>query len=348
MEIQLRTLTPLWTGGIHTGQMDRLHETGIIGSLRWWYEAIVRGQNSRVCDPISNDSCQFDAKAYEEAKKQKDPEAVEKGLAKVCPACRLFGCTGWRRQFQLVVAQDQTQPAWSSPPDTLNVRPPDRSRGWFLPPGRSGTLTLRLHGPQQNQIRDLFLALEEWGSLGAKPQLGYGFFSLANRQELSNSRTAADPPLPNLAALPDFGFFRYRFQPPTPQWWTRLAGIERLLGGASAAALQQLARQQMLPLAPILKNGWRFHQWRGERRREQVIFGALRPERQRSKIAVSWAYRAGADWEIRGWVHLPESEYQGHNLRQILTDEAAWQEALQVTTGTLTTAGLLAVNGQRG
>ncbi|MGQ9833224.1 MAG: type III-B CRISPR module RAMP protein Cmr1, partial [Candidatus Villigracilaceae bacterium] len=39
MEIQLKTLTPLWTGGID-GTTDRLHETGLIGSLRWWYEAL--------------------------------------------------------------------------------------------------------------------------------------------------------------------------------------------------------------------------------------------------------------------------------------------------------------------
>lgn len=37
MEIKLRTLTPLWTGGVG-GTCDRVHETGIIGSLRWWYE----------------------------------------------------------------------------------------------------------------------------------------------------------------------------------------------------------------------------------------------------------------------------------------------------------------------
>ena len=35
--ITLRTLPPLWTGGAD-GMSDRLHATGIIGSLRWWYE----------------------------------------------------------------------------------------------------------------------------------------------------------------------------------------------------------------------------------------------------------------------------------------------------------------------
>ncbi len=48
LKLELKTLTPLWTGGI--GTMDRIHETSIIGSLRWWYEAIVRGLGGNVCD----------------------------------------------------------------------------------------------------------------------------------------------------------------------------------------------------------------------------------------------------------------------------------------------------------
>lgn len=41
LTINLKTLTPLWTGGAD-GKSDRLHATGIIGSLRWWYEVVVR------------------------------------------------------------------------------------------------------------------------------------------------------------------------------------------------------------------------------------------------------------------------------------------------------------------
>ncbi|UKL14242.1 type III-B CRISPR module RAMP protein Cmr1 [Dissulfurimicrobium hydrothermale] len=43
IKITLKTLTPLWTGGVDQTS-DRLHETGLIGSLRWWYEALVRVQ----------------------------------------------------------------------------------------------------------------------------------------------------------------------------------------------------------------------------------------------------------------------------------------------------------------
>lgn len=43
-------MAPLWTGGID-GSMNHIHETGIIGSMRWWYEAIVRGLGGRAYDP---------------------------------------------------------------------------------------------------------------------------------------------------------------------------------------------------------------------------------------------------------------------------------------------------------
>jgi len=81
MEITLKTLTPLWTGGVDQTP-DRLHETGLIGSLRWWYEALVRGLGGYACDPTGDDRCP-----------DKD--------GKHCAACELFGCTGWARLFQL-------------------------------------------------------------------------------------------------------------------------------------------------------------------------------------------------------------------------------------------------------
>ncbi len=84
LEIKLKTLTPIWTGGVETGKMDRLHETGIIGSLRWWYEAIVRGLGGHACDPTGNQSC---------------PDKH----GKRCAVCELFGCTSWQRKFKLLI-----------------------------------------------------------------------------------------------------------------------------------------------------------------------------------------------------------------------------------------------------
>ncbi len=52
--MELKTLTPLWTGGVE-GKVDRIHETGLLGSMRWWYEVLVRGLGGEVCDPGSDD-----------------------------------------------------------------------------------------------------------------------------------------------------------------------------------------------------------------------------------------------------------------------------------------------------
>jgi CRISPR-associated protein Cmr1 len=83
MKITIQTLTPLWTGGVDQ-TTDRLHETGLLGSLRWWYEALARGLGGYACDPTSEDRCP-----------DKD--------GKHCAACELFGCTGWARKFRLIV-----------------------------------------------------------------------------------------------------------------------------------------------------------------------------------------------------------------------------------------------------
>lgn len=45
--------------------------------------------------------------------------SVEQGL---CAACQIFGATGWRRRFRLLVASDQTTPAWQGN-QVLNIRP---------------------------------------------------------------------------------------------------------------------------------------------------------------------------------------------------------------------------------
>lgn len=39
LTVEIRALTPIWTGDVDK-RNSRLRETGIIGSLRWWYEAL--------------------------------------------------------------------------------------------------------------------------------------------------------------------------------------------------------------------------------------------------------------------------------------------------------------------
>lgn len=191
MKITIQTLTPLWTGGVG-GTMDRVHETGLIGSLRWWYEAIVRGLGVGVCDPTSDNPdhrCQFDSKAYEKTKN------VEDGLAGVCPVCRLFGCTGWKRRFELQAASTNMQPFWLATRDK-----PNKFNHWWLSEVyktqesyvASGQITLRFlwirgYENQHELIRALLSLVSQLGGLGAKPQYGFGLISYADALSISQS-----------------------------------------------------------------------------------------------------------------------------------------------------------------
>lgn len=334
-EIKLRTLTPVYTGGVDT-KSDSLHSQGIMGSLRWWYEAVLRGYGLRACDP-SLHHCLYDS--------TKETLPVNKQL---CVACQTFGATGYARRFRLeVISQDAL--AWSKP-DPLNIRPFDRTRGWYLNAGRVGSETIVLTGEDAavNRMLALFRFLEKYGSLGAKPQLGYGTFRIESIQDTKTGSAVlspdsfglvdADEPIRELPDLRTFTFFRFRFSPPNPNWWTRVSGIRELRTRRDDwAIVERLASQAMVPVSPALKNHIRYgYNWSGSI--ALWLFGTLRGnERIRSKISFSWAYRNGAFWEVRGWVYLPQdltgrSFYSyPDNLRQlrtVLEDPQNWLRAL--------------------
>jgi len=181
LTITLRTLTPLWTGGMDT-TMDRVHETGIIGSLRWWYEAIVRGLGGKVCDP-SEHGCQY------------DPEKPNSGL---CLGCQLFGATGWKRRFRLMII-DQTHPHGLSGRRQTTGDRYKRSHGggakqrpsWYFGKVRAGDgdLTLQIIPTAADfnpiLIEGTLALIARWGSLGARPQLGYGWIKLLTTTPLN-------------------------------------------------------------------------------------------------------------------------------------------------------------------
>ena len=88
---QFKALTDLWTGSVileeKNGQIrektvpNRLIATGLLGSIRWWFEVLVRGLGGNACDP-TNTKCEG---------------------WNHCAVCELFGCTGWARKFRFEV-----------------------------------------------------------------------------------------------------------------------------------------------------------------------------------------------------------------------------------------------------
>jgi CRISPR-associated protein Cmr1 len=73
---KLKALTDIWTGD-RTGNPSRLITTGLLGSIRWWCEVIVRGLGGSACDPSNTQA--------------RCPDR-QRGR---CVVCELFGCTSW-------------------------------------------------------------------------------------------------------------------------------------------------------------------------------------------------------------------------------------------------------------
>jgi len=208
LTIRLRTLTPLWTGGVVT-LVDRLHETGVLGGLRWWYEAIVRGVDGYACDPTGEDAwerCSFDAEAYARtlARTGDVEQAVKAGIqGKVCAACYLFGCTGWRRRFRLEMVDGPKVPLHLRSTMAANANWFDivlagkekrytvKDHRVFYWPDYRPALRFRMEGYGAeyalSQLAMLLEFVDSYAGLGAKPQHGFGQVSLQLPQSLAET-----------------------------------------------------------------------------------------------------------------------------------------------------------------
>ncbi|ACX52048.1 CRISPR-associated RAMP protein, Cmr1 family [Ammonifex degensii KC4] len=86
-EWHLKALTDIWTGDVDR-ESKRLILTGLLGSIRWWFEVLVRGLGGKACDPTVDGVRCPDEKGHR------------------CVVCKLFGCTGWARKFRLMVLSE--------------------------------------------------------------------------------------------------------------------------------------------------------------------------------------------------------------------------------------------------
>jgi CRISPR-associated protein Cmr1 len=186
LPIKLETITPIWTGGVD-GKVDRLHATGIMGSLRWWYEVLVRSVGGTACDPTKH-ACLYNP--------------PNDGL---CDVCHIFGATGWARRFKVTISEtnlQQRKPQNSTTGRQGNLEfslspehPSPRNPKWYLPGDPlygdvklniTSTAPLDKSGNYLDSkiIGSLIQFIADWGSIGAKPQLGLGVVSVAERQSL--------------------------------------------------------------------------------------------------------------------------------------------------------------------
>jgi len=347
MKIELKTLTPLWTGGVD-GRCDRVHETGIIGSLRWWYEALVRGLGGEACDPTDH-QCGFDERKFKRPESD-EPTAWQQALlqANICDACQAYGATGWARRYRLRVRGGK-RTGFSG---TLRVTPSRRNRGWFLGPGIGGMIIgTVLPKPQFNPATLIVpLALSsQCGGLGARTQHGYGVAQakvLEDKepirvdqimlQSLPGGDKTDDQGMPSLRNM---FFASVTLETVDTRWWQDVDGLHNL-STRDEGKLTAWLETGSVPVSPAVRNQIRFERGLGlqDAGQENFVFGSTDRvckmcyqrvqgrdetyncpmcgrihksatlERTKTKIHVSAAYPLDeSQWQVRVWGWIPHT-----------------------------------------
>ncbi|AZR71955.1 type III-B CRISPR module RAMP protein Cmr1 [Anoxybacter fermentans] len=201
--VKIKPLTPLWTGDANR-RGNAVRETGIIGSLRWWYEALVKGLGGTSCDPT-------DIKCNGENH---------------CDVCELFGCTGWARKFRLEVSLEGENPSWEFLDGKIGTRRKHNKVKKFLVRNFSGFVTKGLIVITFIPLRKIELSewellnrtlniIEDYGALGARTSQGNGVIKIVennlpvkqNKIDLVTKGKSVDQPI-----LKDFFFYKFRIK----------------------------------------------------------------------------------------------------------------------------------------
>lgn len=188
LKIEIKTLTPIWTGDVNRN-CSEIKETGIIGSMRWWYEAIVRGMGGYACDPNSKERCQLSGKE----------KTDEERKTKMCPACYIFGCTGWKRRFNLKIVNNGIL----IPVQFITLEKEGKFNNWWLsqifekslgtnlPFGKVILYFEPFHGTGNEeiikQLKALLSMMANCGAIGAKNQYGFGRFDWIEKKEIKDA-----------------------------------------------------------------------------------------------------------------------------------------------------------------
>ncbi|MDI6698480.1 MAG: type III-B CRISPR module RAMP protein Cmr1 [Candidatus Saccharicenans sp.] len=344
MEIKINILTPVWTGDINS-RGKSLKSTGIIGSLRWWTEAILKGIGYSVCDPTAEIRCP------QETNNQKT----------YCPACLIFGATGIRRLFRLEVNGGEKVFDGGA----IIIKPKGRNRGWYLGSGLRGQIDLRIISLDKDFNETLLLLplsiASNWGEIGAKTQHGYGVVALEEEKELvfedfKNSvrrilqearlrkigikeRKSINDVLPNLKEM---FFAKVQFEAQDNNWWKEVDGIKErerkgdnnyYKGYINDSRMISWINSDSIPIAPAIKNWLRFGNgkalWQSKNDNkykdiETSLFGTTRGEKSASKINISCAYYLNNKlWEFRisGWIpenNLPNGFDRNNFLKALM------------------------------
>lgn len=316
MKIKLKTLTPIWTGGVD-GKVDRIHETSIIGSLRWWYEVIVRGLGGHACDP-SKHECTLDVEEYHKSNANDERQRLHD--AGLCDVCQVFGATGWRRRFRLKIeetsisdasithpiranrtykrkvnnGEKECTPTWYfADPTRVNQRPTPANvpkEGEFV----IDIQNLAYDFPSKEVIAGLIQFIADWAALGARPQIGFGVVDLVDGRINAKS---------------------------SYKWVTAVAGNHQY---NDLPSLRNMFFARIVP-----KNGSSFSEeeeketfnlkydlrrlFPNDQKLRHFIMGTVEEERMAAKVSMSRPYEHKEKSTIRVWGWIPQKAKQYQN-----------------------------------
>jgi CRISPR-associated protein Cmr1 len=322
MELHLKTLTPLWTGGFsedNRPKMDQLYTTGLMGSLRWWYEMLVRGVGANACDP-SNHLCNFDLEKYQNSNEKGIQHFSEAGI---CASCQMFGATGWKRRFRLETSGNELKPDSKIGQNGKVISIPNAGRPdskWYLYPGKEGDFSISLYGEERdiNIISDLLIFISRYGGLGARTQLGYGIIEPKNEININGALIEKLSEIKGSEATGNLPDIRYAF-------WGNIK-FEKDPGIEETFRIKRDLRAS-------------FHKPGDDQNMRHDIFGKVyigsvpnnRENRYGSTISMSRPYRVDDHWEIRLWGWIP-AKYPGvidriyGYLRTTYSSQLSWKQ----------------------
>jgi CRISPR-associated protein Cmr1 len=318
MEINIKTLTPIWTGGVEAGKCDRIHETGILGSLRWWMEALVRGVGGNVCD-LTEHKCLY------------APEKLNNGL---CDICQVFGATGWKRRFRLEVQEGQIsdasiQHSMKANRSYMDKQGRPKTPTWYFSSSpKSGFFTLQIQSLHPDfkpeSIAGLIQLIADYSALGARPQMGFGVIQVEkdriNTQALYDwlITMAGSKTYPGLPSLQNI--FLAQITPKSSNSVFKEEDTFNL-----KYDLRKLFRADQDTNESKNEDGRSRPKKKGDGDKDKelrhFIMGTVEDERMAAKIKISRAYEDDKLMRVWGWVPVEAEVYKNGWSRGTVVDK---------------------------
>jgi len=299
VSIPLQTLTPLWTGGAQAGVVDRIHETGIIGSLRWWFEILVRSVGGKVLSPHEAILKLEDYKALNAGQK-KDPVKLKQcGL---CDVSLIFGATNWKRKFRLEI-EDRTCdiPLRDIRINTGSGQP---AKWFFKGPAREGNLTLKIIPLTRDRnlfdpaiIEGLVQFISDWGGFGARNQMGFGIVKPKPEHHLDTR------PLYDYLMRIDECTYNRQLPSLGNMFFARITSKEKKNFAAETTFVLKHALRKTIEVQE--KKTAEPHTMNPDTPLSRFVMGAITPEKSAAKIYLSSPFEKEGTNTIRLWGWLP-------------------------------------------